>query len=727
MPRFGRGRHIGPMSSSARMRNTRHFTRRELIRSACALVALPGAYAQQREFEQIRYREYARCLPDYLRTLAADAYERRKARIAEVNSPDAVRKYQAWARATFLRLARVNLSGMPERSPLHARTTGSLDRGAYRVDKIVYESQPGIVISANLYVPATGSAPFPGVLFQMGHSANGKSYEPYQRYCQGLARLGYMVLAFDPMGQGERTNYPRNGGWLTRLPSVDEEHTVPGRQMLLVGDNATHMQLWDAIRSLDVLASHPQVDAKRLASTGQSGGGTLTMMLAAVDDRLAAAAVCSGNTENVACNPYFPPGSTDDAEQDFIGSGPLGFDRCDLLWPFAPKPLLVAVSARDFFGTYSPSYLASGREEIAKLSHGYSLLDAAGQLRYLETPLPHGLTYGLRVAIYNWFEQSLRNTGREIKEEPPTNPERDETLWCGPTGNVVRDFGARTPFAITRERAAGIRTPEEPADVARLLGIQPSGAMAPARMEVLGRAPYSTCDVLAIDVNTAPKVWAPAWLFLPRRAWTRLLLIVEPNGRNQHWHEGGLYPELAGAGVAVCAPDVRGIGDLRPEFSPGAPGYTRSHESEEDYAWASLILGRSLLGQRATDIAAITQALVREYPKATVVLAARDKMTVPALCAAALEPRISKVYLAGHLVSWRNIVESESYSQPFANFVPDVLGSTDLPQIARSLAPRSVIVAGAVDGAGRRVARTECPYADYGDQPLWDFATLSQL
>ena len=77
------------------------------------------------------------------------------------------------------------------------------------------------------------------------------------------------------------------------------------------------------------------------------------MMLAAVDDRLAAAAVCSGNTENVACNPDFPPGSTDDAEQDFIGSGPLAFDRCDLLWPFAPKPLLVAVSARDFFGTYS--------------------------------------------------------------------------------------------------------------------------------------------------------------------------------------------------------------------------------------------------------------------------------------------------------------------------------------------------------------------------------------
>ena len=63
----------------------------------------------------------------------------------------------------------------------------------------------------------------------------------------------------------------------------------------------------------------------------------------------------------------FSPGSTDDAEQDLVGSGPLAFDRWDMLWPFAPKPLLIAVSARDFFGTYSPSYEASGREEFAKL------------------------------------------------------------------------------------------------------------------------------------------------------------------------------------------------------------------------------------------------------------------------------------------------------------------------------------------------------------------------
>jgi hypothetical protein len=495
--------------------------------------------------------------------------------------------------------------------------------------------------------------------------------------------------------------------------------------MLLTGDTATAMQLWDAIRSLDVLAAHPQVDPRRLAATGQSGGATLTMILAAADDRLVAAAVCSGNTENFAAKPFISPGSTDDAEQDLVGSGPMGFDRWDLLWPFAPKPLLVTTSARDFFGTYSASYESSGREEFQKLARAYSTLGAAGSLQYFETPLPHGLSYSLRLAIYNWFERHLKKSDRTIEDEPPVSPERDETLWCGPTGNAVRDFAGKTPFAILSERARAIRTPEPPTDLRALLGMD-KPAPAP-RLEVRGSTKYGNCEVRAIEVNTAPKVWAPAWLFLPKRAWTRMLLILEPNGRNALWREDDLYNQLAGAGVAVCAADVRGVGDLEPQFSPGAAGYARSHQNEEDYAWASLILGRSLLGQRTADVVALAQALAQAYPQSAIITAARDKMTVPALCAAAVERRITKLYLARHLVSWRSLVESETYSYPLANFVANALRATDLPQIARSIAPRPVIVAGAVDASGRAIPRAQAPYPDYREEPAWDFETLSRL
>lgn len=636
------------------------MTRREVL-------ALLGASALRGE---VQYREYGRCLPEYLTALAADAYRRRNQRIA--STP--VHEYQAWARRTFLQLA----GPLPERTPLRQRMTGTLDRPAYRIEKIIYESRPGLFITADLYVPKNGAPPYPGVLFQMGHAREGKAYPPYQRCCQGLAQLGYVVLAFDPMGQGERVAYPRAG-------SADNEHTIPGRQMLLTGETATGMQVWDAIRSLDVLAADARVDPQRLASTGQSGGGTLTMFLAAADQRLAAAAVCSGNTENFATLPYYSPGSTDDAEQDLVGSGRAAFDRWDTLWPIAPKPLLVAVSARDFFGTYSPSYEASRHEEFPKLARAYAELGAPDRLQFVDTPLPHGLSYSLRVAVYNWFERHLKGSARTIAEEPPTAPETAEALWCGPTGDTARDYGAKTPFALLKARADNIATPEAVPDLRELLSLDSPPA---AKLEVRGATEYRDCTIQAVEINSAPHVWCPAWLFLPKRPWTRLVIVVEPNGRNGRWHEGELYDETASAGVAVCAMDVRGVGDLEPQFSAGAAGYERSHQSEEDYAWAGLMLGRPLVGQRVTDILAMAAALAAAYPSAAIGLAAREKMTVPALCAAAIDNRIARVYLCRGLTSWRSLIESATYSHTLANFAPGVLAKTDLPQIARSIAPR---------------------------------------
>ena len=105
----------------------------------------------------------------------------------------------------------------------------------------------------------------------------------------------------------------------------------------------------------------------------------------------------------------------------------------------------------------------------------------------------------------------------------------------------------------------------------------------------------------------------------------------------------------------------------------------------------------------------------------------RDKMTVPALCAAALEPRIAKTYLARHLVSWRSVAELEDYSYPLAGPAPNALRTADLPAIARSSAPRTVIVGGAIDGSGRLLPRGAVPYTDYREQPSWDFDTLSRL
>jgi hypothetical protein len=190
-------------------------------------------------------------------------------------------------------------------------------------------------------------------------------------------------------------------------------------------------------------------------------------------------------------------------------------------------------------------------------------------------------------------------------------------------------------------------------------------------------------------------------MFVPPKRAGRTILLLDERGRNLHWREGGLCEQIASRGRAVCAADLRGIGDLRPEVGRGNPAYTIHHDGEESYAWASLILGRPLLGQRVADILALTAALHDYGP---IHLAASGELTVPALFAAALDPRIESLYLAGGLISYRSLAETETYKAPLATFLVDVLAHTDLPQLAASIAPRRVVLSGAVDAAGNRAS-----------------------
>jgi hypothetical protein len=221
---------------------------------------------------------------------------------------------------------------------------------------------------------------------------------------------------------------------------------------------------------------------------------------------------------------------------------------------------------------------------------------------------------------------------------------------------------------------------------------------------VLRKVPSRGLDIEALEVNSDPKIWVPAWLFVARQSdpGKPILLALDPNGRNAGWHEGELYQSMALKGYAVCAADLRGVGDLAPEFGRGSPRYTRSHEEEENYAWGSLILGAPMLGQRVTDILAIVQALANHQALAgrKIRVAARGKMTAPAVFAAAMTPRVDSLYLAEGLISYRSIVETENYSHSFANFAPNLLHHTDLPEVIAGLSPRPVTLAGPVDATG---------------------------
>jgi pimeloyl-ACP methyl ester carboxylesterase len=473
---------------------------------------------------------------------------------------------------------------------------------------------------------------------------------------------------------------------------------VPGKQLLLFGDSATRFQLWDAIRSLDYLVSLPEVDPKRVGSVGHSGGGTLTMLLAAADQRLAAAAVCMGNTENVAAVPFRAPGATDDAEQDFVGSGPLGFDRWDLLYPFAPKPMLVWPSDRDFYATYSSEYIRNGWAEYQRLQQVYGVLDRRDRLAWADTPLPHALAYDSRLLVYNWFTRWLQGKPQTVNHEPEVKPETISTLWATESGSVVESLKSATPFSINRSRKAA----RGPVALQSLLKVTVPPALAPAKS--IGRVQSRHVMVDVLEVPSAPAVWLPAYLLKPERSapGRPVYLVLDEADCSRLWFSPEVDQILPQDGPIICAADVRGIGALVPAYSTGAADYAGWHQHEENYAWASVILGKPLVGQRVTDILAIAAAL-RRYPGTAgrpIHIAAQGKLTVPAVFAAALDPEIKSLYLAGGLVSFQNLVETEIYQHPFANFVPDLLNHTDLPEITASLGPRQVTLAGTVDATG---------------------------
>src|SRR5436190_9180013 len=261
-----------------------------------------------------------------------------------------------------------NLGGFPDRTPLNARITGVLDRGDYVIEKIIFESQPHFYVTANLYLPKTGQPPYPAVLYPLGHELGAKSHSAWQQTLGSLAKKGYVALAWDPIGQGERIQIYDEDFEDSKVRASTTEHTVEGIQCLLAGDHVARYTIWDGIRALDYLLSRPEVDAKRVACTGNSGGGTHTTYLSALDDRIQVAAPSCYITSWKRMLESIGP---QDAEQVFPLWLKDGLDYPDYLYAFGAKPFLMLTAIRDFFpiggarATFAEARQVFGRADTA--------------------------------------------------------------------------------------------------------------------------------------------------------------------------------------------------------------------------------------------------------------------------------------------------------------------------------------------------------------------------
>src|SRR6266513_2011820 len=412
-----------------------------------------GAPGVELNVDSAALPDYSRDLERYLVRLSNDARERRKRVINTISTKQEVLDRQKIVVAELWKM----LGGPLDRTPSNARVTGTVQRTGYRIEKVTFESRPRLYVTANLYVPA-GTGRGPAILSPLGHSVNGKAWPSYQKLFSNLARKGYVVLAYDPFGQGERIEFPGSRPGQSALGGGTSEHEYAGRRLILLGANFGLFRAWDGIRGIDYLLTRAEVDPDRIGCCGQSGGGTLTQFLAALDSRIRVAVVSMGTTENLAHDNAEPPGSADDAEQNIVPALAHGIDRADLLYAFAPKPLLITVTLHDAGHTYSPEYVASSLELVEEYKRAYSLLAADDRLSLQVTTEQHGYVYEMRRATYAWFNRWFEMTDADDNETSQA-VEADETLFVTPTGFVTTSLGGETALSLTRQMAGAVRTP----------------------------------------------------------------------------------------------------------------------------------------------------------------------------------------------------------------------------------------------------------------------------
>jgi cephalosporin-C deacetylase-like acetyl esterase len=669
--------------------------------STASAVAATGANRSDRNF----WADW----PAYLTTEMNQARNRRLAELAAIHSVAQARERATMVRSKLWEL----IGGTPEKTSLNARVTGTLNRDQYRIENIVFESFPKVFVTANLYLPVAGKPPYPAILAPVGHSPNGKAYHYYQHLYQNLARTGYVVLTYDPFGQGERLQYidPQTG---RSLYGPTGEHSRIGRPMLLSGENFALYCAWDGIRGLDYLVSRPEVDATRLGCTGQSGGGTMTMYLAALEPRLSAAVVSDGNSENVA-GPFFdPPGATDDAEQNIVGSLPLGIDRGDLLLAFAPKPLLICYTTHDEGVTYSPVYEESTKNIYEELQRVYGIFGEKNRVGLYASHLPHSFNFFNRTQTYAWFNRWLKN-GATANEEAELDIFPEERLNATATGQVSTSLGGRSAVQLNTDRA---RTEmqkslfrngsmDEPALRRKAREKLAELLVLPTQRESLHSRTRSVnlrkgIVIEEFQFESQPGMRIPGWFLKPATASgpRSTILYLTEYGGDDVVEEPGAMDRLLAAGFAVCAISLRGLGITLSRFPDSGPVYYDSDlHLDERLAWTCLVMGRPAIGQRVWDTLRAIDYLVgrADVDSSQIRIAGVGSAGLAAMMAAFLDNRPRSVLVNQTIVSYASIVESENYSLTLAWFVPGILRSFDLQDIAVGLSPRSCWILNGVD------------------------------
>lgn len=592
------------------------------------------------------------------------------------------------------------LGGLPERGPLDPVVVRTRQRSGYRVENVLYRSRPNFPVTGNLYIPE-GTGPFPAVLSPCGHYPLARMYRDYQAAYVNLARAGFVVLAYDPIGQGERRQYWDPATGVSEIPDSLYEHEIPGHLLLLLGENLAQYFIWDGIRGIDYLLTRPEVDAERIGCAGHSGGSTLTLFIALVDDRVKCAVMnenSPGNwwPVNIPIRERLP---ARDAEQNICPAALYGIDRLDMAAAIAPRPLL----------NTTEQYGAVFRDMAGRIRARYRLLAADEKFAIAEAGDPHAWTMKLRLATTDWFSRWFHGRSGPT-QEPEFEPEKPETLYATASGSVLRAHQGDTIFSLLSKKQSSLPlrlTPAGAAEIAEVLHFRHgNGPLGVRQLFTTRRKGYR---VEKLEFVSEPGIYIPTWVFVPERRTSRgATIFADEAGLESEAMEFGLYEMLARKGRLTIALDVRGIGQTRPRHpqeSTGAGPFERVAGVETALSYMAWQLGESLFGMRVQDLVRGVDYVLgrRDVEPGDVRVCGRGAGALLAIYAAALDTRISAVIAERGLLSYRTLAQADRYTHGTGIFLRGVLQRFDLPHIAAAIAPRPLTLAGPVDAMERPV------------------------
>lgn len=603
----------------------------------------------------------------------------RKEILKSIKSEKEAREYQEKVKNVI----KEAFSPLPEKTPLNPKITGIVKRKNYRIEKIIFESRPQCLVTANLYVPENLEGPFPAVIGTCGHSMEGKAEPKYQEFCQRLVQNGFIVLVYDPFNQGERDQY-------TRLPKNSllrrgccAAHNMMGKQIQLIDEFFGAWRLWDGIRALDYLLERPETDKRFIGVTGNSGGGTMTTWLWPNEERFTAAAPsCFITPFRYNIENEMPQ----DVEQCPPGIFKNHVEIADFFIARAPEPVILLGQNYDYFD------IRGFKEIVEEVKMFYKIFDAEKNFSYFIGSHNHGYYSDAQRAMVSFF---CKVAGKKLVcEEPEIRTEKDKTLFATENGNVISS-GSKPVYKIIGEIADRIvkerkqlSEDELKKELKNLLQIPEISEVPYYR--VLRPQWTNKTTIARYAIETEPGIWA---ILKKRSEKHELIYNLEVE------EEINLYlPELSSEDeikkkrkfMPLCTDyflDVRGLGESLPEEKKC---FFRPYGYDFMIDKCFLMFGESYLGKRIYDGLSTIELLKSKGCK-KINLYGRNQAAILGIFIAFFSDIVKRVYLENIPESFLSLSKVVSTQLPSVNFPKGILKITDIPEILSAIRKNKIV------------------------------------